>query len=295
MSDTWCLTQVSDTEYYVAMEAWIRTFVVVFAVGLVGLIGNWQASSLISVRGALGPTILQTISPVSSVVAVLITVGIASIVGGFIAKMTSSTVGMFILGFSLFAMALKVKGVEEFVINEGNYTLLILEIAFLSVIVLLGTLVVFGIGGPLKCIQKSEGDEKTAVLVGKAMLISLVVLPIVWLIANSPSKGQVIGAAALGGILIGILARQVLQSMQPLLLFCFPIAFGGLGYVIGLTISEPTVIAFTQRTMSPLLFPMPLEYAAGVILGLSIGLGWTSSITESTSSEEHKTACQKSA
>ncbi len=270
------------------MESWIRTFVVILAVGFVGFIGNWQASTLVSSRGALGPSILQTTSPISSVLAVLITVGVASIVGGFIAKMTSSTVGMFVLGFSIFAMSLKLAGVEEFVMNDGNYTLLILETAFLSAIVLLGTLIVFGIGGPLQCVQKPSADEKVSVLVGKAILISLVVLPVVWLIANSPTKGQVIGATALGGILIGFLARQVLQTMQPLLLFCFPIAFGGVGYIIGLAISESTPAAFAQQTMSPLLLPMPLEYASGVILGLAIGLGWTSSIAEQAVGKESR-------
>ncbi len=274
---------MSDTEYYVAMEAWIRTFVVIVAVGFVGFVGNWQASSLVSARGALGPSMLQTTSPIYSVFAILITVGIASVVGGFIARMTSSTVGMFILGFSIFAMSLKLAGVEEFVMNDGNYTLLILETAFLSAIVLLGTLIVFGIGGPLQCVQKPCADEKAAVLVGKAILISVVILPVVWFIANSPTKGQVIGATALGGILIGFLARQVLQTMQPLLLFCFPIAFGGVGYIIGLAISESTPTALAQQTMSPLLFPMPLEYAAGVIIGLSLGLGWTSSVPEEVS------------
>ena len=262
--------------YYAVMESWIRTAIVVLATGIVGFLGAWQADALISTRGALGPTILQTVSPISSVIAILITVGIASAIGGIIARLTTIPTGMFILGFSLFGMAMKLHGAEEFIMSQGNYNLLILEATFLSVIVLLGTLVVFAIGGDSRQNGTSPFDKMIFSDIGKSILISLVILPVIWIIATSPSKGQVLGASALGGILIGVLARQFLHTAQPILLFAIPIAIGGLGYFIGMTIGETDIAAFTQQEFSALLYPMPIEYAAGLLIGLAIGLGWTS-------------------
>lgn len=257
------------------MQSWIRTAIVVLATGIVGFLGAWQADTLISTRGALGPTILQTISPLSSVIAILITVGIASVIGGFIARLTTIPTGMFILGFALFGMAMKLHGAEEFIMSQGNYNLLVLEATFLSVIILLGTLIVYGLGGESKQSDCSPFEKIVFAEIGKTFLISLVVLPVIWIIATSPSKGQVIGASALGGILIGVLARQFLHTAQHILLFALPIAIGGVGYFIGVTVGETDIASFTQQKFSPLLYPMPIEYAGGLLVGLAIGLGWT--------------------
>ncbi len=258
--------------YYVVMDAWIRSAIVIVVTGMVGFLGGWQADTLISVRGALGPTILQTISPISSVVAILITVGVASVLGGLVARLTTISTGMFILGFSLFGMVMKLHGAEEFIMSNGNFNLLILEAVFLSAIILLGTIVVFSIGGQCRLGSKKSIEERPQVEIGKSILISLVILPAIWIVANSPAKGQVIGASAVGGVLIGVLARQFLQSAPSLLIFALPIAFGGLGYFIGTAIGEVSVVAFTQRDLSSLLYPMPIEYSAGIIIGIVIGL-----------------------
>lgn len=256
------------------MDAWIRSAIVIVVTGIVGFLGAWQATELISVRGSLGPAILQTISPISSVVAIFITVGIASVLGGLVARFTTIPTGMFILGFSLFGMAMKLHGAEEFIMSNGNFNLLILEAVFLSVIILLGTMVVFSIGGQSRSGSNKPIEERPQVEIGKSILISLVILPAIWIVANSPVKGQVIGASAVGGVLIGVLARQFQQSAPSLLIFALPIAFGGLGYFIGTAIGEVSVVAFTQRELSTLLYPMPIEYSAGIIMGIVIGLSF---------------------
>lgn len=277
---------MSDTLYHANMNTWFKSAIVVLALGFVGFIGAWQADSMSALRGTFGPTILQTISPVSSIVALVITVGVAALVGGVIARITTIPTGMFVLGFALFSMALKLHGAEEFIMAEGNYNLLALEALFLSVVILLGTLVVFAIGGE-RTTPKSVFDSSTDIGdIGRSILISFVMLPVIWFIAISPEKGQVIGAAGLGGILIGVLAKQFLQSSQPLLLFALPIAFGGIGYIVGITIGESSPIAFAQSEISPLLYPMPVEYAAGLLLGLSIGLGWSASDEKESEQKE---------
>ena len=260
------------------MEAWIKSGFIIVALALVGFLGSWEASCLVSPRGEIGPTILQAQSPISAVIAIIITVGVASVIGGIVAKYTSMTLGMLILGFSLFAIAMKLDGIEAFVYGGGNFYLLILEALFLSVIVLLGTIVVFAIGGPLKDVIQAKHRKANEVWL--TFLIPLSALPIVYIVAASSMSGQVIGAAAVGGIAIAFLARYFTPTMQPLLLYALSIAVGGLGYFIGMTTAPVTDVAIAQQQISPLLFLMPIQYAAGLIIGLSIGLGWAASLAE---------------
>ena len=44
-------------------------------------------------------------------------------------------------------------------------------------------------------------------------------------------------------------------------------------------------IAFTQNKISPLIFPMPLEYAGGSIMGIAIGLSWGVSLAKKVGKE----------
>ncbi len=268
------------------METWLKTGIVIVAMAIVGFLGSWEVGGLVSARGEIGPTILQAQSPISAVIAVLITVGVASIIGGFVARITTTTSGMFVLGFALFAMAMKLDGIEAFVYGGGNIYLLIIEALFVSVILLLGTIVVFAIGGPLQDVPLREKDASTDFW--KALLISLAIIPVVYLVAHSPLRGQAIGATAIGGIAIGFLARQFVPTMQPLILYALPIAAGGLGYLIGMMLGPVTDVAIAQQQISPLLFPMPIEYAAGLIMGLSIGLGWAVSLAEKPAEDSSK-------
>ena len=266
--------------YDARMSSWIKLVVILLAVSIVGFAGAFQASNLMSNRGAFGPTILQSISPFSALIAFTSIVAVGAIVGGFVSKITSPTNGMFVFGFGLLALSINLTGGEEFLMSGGNYNLLAIEALLLSVIVLLGTLVVFAIGGPMRCIQTLNQKDPYLKQLLKIVMISFVILPVIWFIAHTPNKGQVLGALALGGIIIGLLFRQFLHSMQPVLLYALPIAIGGVGYLIGINITEFSPASFAQERMSNLLFPMPIEYSAGLVIGLAIGLGWTSSIEE---------------
>jgi len=265
------------------MESWIKTGIVIVAMGIVGFLGSWEASGLVSQRGEIGPTVLQAQSPISALLAVLITLGVSSVVAGIVARFTTTNSGMFVLGFSLFAMAMKMDGIEAFIYGGGNVNLLILEALFLSVVVLLGTLVVFAIGGPMKDVRKASMPNESNFW--KVSLISLAVLPVVYIVAQTPMRGQAIGAAVVGGIAIGFLARKFIPTIQPIMLYALPIAVGGLGYFFGSVLQPLSGAAFAQQAISPLLYPMPIAYAAGVILGVSIGLSWAASMAEEPATE----------
>lgn len=262
------------------MQTWIRSAIVVTAIGLVGFVGVWQADGLFSARGTLGPSVLQSNSPASALLAMVIMIAFGSLIGGFVAKVSTTTTGMFVFGFAICAMAMRLAGATEFITNDGNYSMLLFEAVLVSVLVLLGTIGVFAIGGPISSLQTDETNASKPTQFGKTILISLVVLPILWLVANSPLKGQVLGASALSGIAVGFLYRQFLRNSQPIALFALPIAIVGFGYLIGTTMGASDIASLNQQSISRLLLIMPIEFAGGFIVGLAIVLGWTSVVEE---------------
>ena len=264
------------------MHTWIRSAIVVIAIALVGIVGVWQAGNLVAERGTLGPSVLQSISPTVALLALVITIGVGALAGGLVAKISTTTTGMFIYGFAICAMAMRLEGATEFVTNEGNYSMLLYEALLMSVLVLLGTIGVFAIGGPITCAPQEDTQDSTPSQLGKTVLLSLVVLPVLWIFANSPMKGQVLGASAVSGIAVGLLYRQFLRASQPLALFALPIAVVGVGYLVGATMGPSDIAALNEQNISRLLLAMPIEFAGGFIVGLAIVLGWTSSVEEKT-------------
>ncbi|MBT4584877.1 MAG: hypothetical protein HOC93_07350 [Phycisphaerae bacterium] len=270
------------------MAEWMRTAILIVALAISAVIGTIGAQWLGGPRGGLGPTILQTVDQIDAAIAILGVLAIASVLGLLTAKVTTAASGMFVLGFALFALAMRTQGVSEFIFSDGNTSSLMIEAVCLSVVILCSSVFIFQFSNPLKDVPLNQSGSWDAPFslrtVGITLLISLAMLPVIWIIAVTPSKGQVIGSAVIGGIAVACLARMCMPHTQPILLFAAPTAIAAVGYAIAtfLGISDT---AFTQNTLSPLLFPLPIEYAAGSIMGISIGLSWGASLAEKVTPE----------
>ncbi len=65
---------------------------------------------------------------------------------------------------------------------------------------------------------------------------------------------------------------------QPVLLFAAPCLFGVIGHLIGLAMTAGALdVAFVNGSTSRLSLPLPIDYAAGSLLGVSVGVGWARS------------------
>ena len=261
------------------MPAAIRTTIVILSLAIAGVIGAWAAGGFLAIRGGLGPSILQSQSPVIALFGVTVAIGIVAVLGAFVARGTTYLTGMFLIGFTLFAMSLQLQGASEFVLSGGNLYMLSLEAVVMAIVLFGSTLIVYRIGGPLQDVPKAKNSKHSTDLF-TTLVISLVVLPVVWMIATTPEKAQVIGTTAVGGIAIGFLVRQLLPTMQPIIIFAVPTAVGGVGYLIASMMGPTDGVALMQQSISPLLYPMPIDYAAGSVMGLSIGLSWAASLAQ---------------
>ncbi len=106
----------------------------------------------------------------------------------------------------------------------------------------------------------------------------LVVIPVVWLIARAPMQGQVLMAVFVGGMGVGLAARLLAPQAPPVLAIAAPCAFGAIAQLIGaVTTGNPLDDALVRGSISVWCLPMPIDYAAGSLMGVAMGAGWAQS------------------
>jgi hypothetical protein len=262
------------------METIRRTVILVAGMVLAALALGQAAPFLLSERGTIGPTLLQAQTPIAAIVAVIVGLAIASLVAGGVGRLTNATVGLFVLGFGLAMLALRCATIQELAISGGGGIVLVEGLAW-CVLVLGAVLVVFRLSGPLADVEPCEDGTVPGWAIspdaGRLLLASLAILPVVWLVAQSTSKGQVLAAATLGAVGAGLLGRLLAPHVQPILLFAAPVLVGTLGAWVGAMMTGDLEQSYAVGAINPMALPTPIDYAAGSLMGVAVGYGWARS------------------
>ncbi len=260
------------------LEGWRRYGVVFGGAVAAAFVCSAAVPFLVASTGTIGPTALQAQSPMTALAAMIILFLLAAGLSGLVGRYVNAAVGMFVLGAGLWALRLKSATAVDLAFAEGSLVLVAVETAMWGVLVLGGTAIVFRIAGRLTDILPADSAAempwwKRHGLPGVAC--GILVLPGVWLIARSPLQGQTLMAVVMGAMAVGLVGRLVSPHVQPVLLFATPCFFGAAGtFVAAMTVSGPLADATVNGTMPALSLPMPIDYAAGSLMGVSIGLGW---------------------
>ncbi|MHC5024392.1 MAG: hypothetical protein ACYTGG_10865 [Planctomycetota bacterium] len=236
---------------------------------------------LVGPRGAPGPTILQADSVALAVLAILVAMVLVTLIACVVGRCINTAVGLFVLGTGLYALAGRLATVEELVWS-GGLGLLPVETLLWGIVVLAAVLLVFRVAGPLADIHPPETGHAPHWLISRDALISVAagvaVIVCVWLFARSSMRGQTIGAVFAGAMVTGMAGRLLAPNVQPVLLFVMPCLFGAIGQAIGLTLIRGTpVTALVDNSLPTLIRPMPIDFAAAGLMGVSVGLGWARS------------------
>jgi hypothetical protein len=269
---------------------------------------------LLSGSGGFGPTILQSQTPGPAIVATLAALAagtfIACIVsryllsdqlwfpgmittppkpgsviqGPYDGSITGTATSLLILGIGLGWMALQLESIRS-VVLDGSTGWLAAEGAGWGIILLLISAMVLRFGGrfvtPMLDEDGHEDDWAMSPAALKMAACGVCVLPVVWLIAQSPMKGQVIAATIVGSIAAGFVGRMIAPTVQPVLLFASVCVFGALGqWVAGLWLPEDPIAIVAAGTVPHLMLPLPIDYAAGALIGIPIGLSWSNGFLE---------------
>ena len=275
------------------LEGWQRYAVLFGGMLAAGAACSFAVPFLIAPRGSFGPSALQAESPAAAVTALVICLGLATGVGVVVGRLVNTAVGLFVVGCGLWLVRLRTGTVQDLVFADGSLGLVAVETALWGLLVLGSTLVVFRFAGPLSDIEPPEQGEtawwQTLGLRGAAA--GALIIPAVWLFARSDLKGQTLMAVVLGGLAVGLVGRLLSPTAQPRLIFATVCVFGAVGQVIGmLMLREPLIDAFVVQSIPALCLPMPIDYAAGSLTGVAMGLGWAKSFLQHDETAEAMSA-----
>jgi hypothetical protein len=254
-------------------------------------VGGTAAPLLTSARGAFGPGVLQADALVAAIGGVLLTVLVCTALAVVVGRLSNTVVGLFALGGGLFGLAWRMGEVHEIVFT-GSLFAVGIETVIWSLVVLGATVAVFRLSGPLSDVEPDEDgrrpDPFRSVEALKMGAAGAVVIPVVWLVAQTDAKGQVIGAVFCGGMAAGLAGRLLSPHVQPILIFATPVLFGGLAHLYGaVTVETPLFEAVSEGLIGPLSRPMPIDYACGSLLGVSVGVGWARSFLHHEETPAH--------
>lgn len=266
----------SEISMMQATRDWI---IFILAVILSGLSFLSIEQMLLSPRGAFGPTILQATNPTPAFISMALALLVVFLIGASAGRLLrSASKGLVVIGIGLAWLAWRLEGVE-FVAFGGSMKWVAIESLIWTLVVLLMTTGVYLIAGPLRFVQPRDGKRNcdnwaTSSSAGLFMLSGLAVLPVVWLFAQSPMRGQAVASVIVGSVAVGMIGRMLAPHAQPLLLMMAPVLVGALAqWALSFMIpSTELATMYMQRELPHLLIPVPIDWAAGALVGVPWGI-----------------------
>jgi hypothetical protein len=244
---------------------------------------SFAVAPSMSLRGVPGPTFRMAEAPVPAIVATVGAFLASLVVACVVGRLINAVVGMFTLGCGVGFLALRSGAIEDLAFGGGSLSASAIESFVWAIAVLVSSLVVFRVSGPLPDAVVIDEPSIDGPVGSKGLLAQVagaLIIPALLFVAASTTKGQAVGAAVVGGMLAGLAGRLLAPKTPPILLYWTPVLFGAIGQLVAATVLSkglPIDEQLIGRTLSRLAFPMPVDLAAGALVGVSLGIGWAKS------------------
>lgn len=277
-----------------SMLAWSGPLLAFF---VLGPIAAWLTATLRDPAGGTGPSILIHDNGIVGLLALIVAMLVAVAAGLWGAKNVGAKSSLLCAGAVIAWAAWPLGPIDQLarsVAGSGLYTRLLIE----GILVFIATVAIGWLlltkaerwhttrenPGLLNSPAAHEPIASTTSAGGAA--VSLVAsLVVVFLMCRTMDKGQAIFSTTLAG-LVGAVAGHLAFNRAPAIALLAGVAAGTVvGPVVGIiTLSGggPTeiLVAMQRLTSSPLTRPMPMDWAAGALLGVSMGLAWAGSLVD---------------
>ena len=236
---------------------------------------------LASDRGVLGPTSLDAAHPVSAGVALALGAALCCAVACAVGRLINAAVGLFVLGCGLAAVAGRSGTIVDAAFDADALLPVAVETLCWAAAVAAMSALVFRASGPLidmpaRSPKGSFAGEAFNADSLRGMAAGVVAVAAMWLVLRTEMKGQAIGAAVVGGVATAFLGRRALGPAQPILLAAAPVLAVGLAQLwTALTLKAPLDQAVAARAIPGWSMAMPIDVAAGALIGVPLGLGWS--------------------
>lgn len=264
------------------------------AIILVALVFSTAVHAWVSVRGVVGPTIALAASPTSAAMWTMLALGVSLLIALALARIVNSIVALFTLGCGVGLLAMQSGTVSDFTVSGASILSLGAETLLWSVVVVAASIFVVRFGGPLPDAVPIDNPKRDGIF-GWMAFASLATGPLVllavWAVAVAPVKGQVLGAAIVGGLLVGLAGRLLSPITPPAILYAAPVLFGAAGHAIAhlMLKGDPIRTAFVNESLARFAYVMPIDYATGALVGVSLGIGMARSFLKPESAHPEST------
>lgn len=234
-----------------------------------------------SERGICGPTVLDAVRPGAAAAALGVAWVLWTAVACVVGRLLNAAVGLFVLGCGVATVAGRCGTILDAAFDGDALLPIALETLAWGAVAAAASACVFRASGPLldmpaRSAKASFASEALNADAMRGMLSGVICVVALWFCVRTGLKGQAIGAAAAGSVAVAFAARRMLGGAQPILLVAAPVLMAGLAQLwTALTFKAPLDQAFVAHALPGWSMAMPADIAAGALLGLPIGLGWS--------------------
>lgn len=234
-----------------------------------------------SERGVPGPTVTDAVRPAAAVVALACAWVAWTAVACAVGRLLNAAVGLFVLGCGVATVAGRCGTVMDAAFDGDALLPIAVETLAWGVMTAAASACVFRVSGPLIDIPaRSKGASFASEALNadalRGMVSGLLCVAALWFLVRTGLKGQAIGAAVVGSVAMAFAARRMLGGAQPILLAAAPVLMAGLAQAwTAYTFKAPIDKAVIAHALPGWSMAMPADVAAGALIGLPIGLGWS--------------------
>jgi len=226
--------------------------------------------------GSRAVTALLSASPVRSTLLTALCLVMAGAIGVLTARLVSVRSGMFASGLVLIWAAASGGHLEAIIRRTHSGSSLVALAAEGALLGAAGILIAWLIT------RRSSGASADGAAAPLGPALGIVVGAIAgWAVARSGMTGQTIAAAAAAG-LFGTLVGTVVDQRSALWTYAsIAVVLGLVGPLIAkFTLGDRLVEAVYAGTVSALAWPAPMDWLAGVLIGVPMGDAWAASMLE---------------
>jgi hypothetical protein len=268
------------------IDATKRYAALILGLAAAAIVMSMASGSLVSWRGLPGPTVGVAIEPVRAITMLMVCLTICFGIAIFVGRMVNAAVATFVVGGGLAALSMQCGTHVDLMFAGATPFSAAIETMVWAIAVLLLAAGLMRLTGPLP--DQPWNDAKTAAdpkSIFDAEAVrgaagAAVALVAVWAVAANDLKGQAIAATTIAGVGAGLAGRMLAPRVQPVLLFAAPLVFIAIGQAWTGLSGADSIAAWSMGKASGLGIPTPLDAAAGSLMGVAMGLGWSRSFVE---------------
>jgi hypothetical protein len=258
------------------MRATWDWIVLIAAFALTAASAGMAVPFMANAQGGFGPTVFTAQDPGPAVAALGAVLVVACLVMLSARAFLGPIRAMGAVGAGLGWGALRLDTMRLTVLEASPSPAVVDGIAWTVIVLMLSWLMFGRQGGELTVQPDQEGlhpDPMSSPEALRAAAIGAVAgLVAAWLIARSDLRQQTVIAAVVGGIVCGLVGRLAAPHCQPVLLPPAVVLGGTLaGWLAWFTVPSGLSGALAGGTLPNLLFPLPMDWAVGGLIGVPVG------------------------